>query len=97
MSSSVWESRRAEGRVRTVRCCYRNGWVIIQTDQKALVRRSAGGRTTRTSTRVRVSSASRSTASARLAIAWRRGGRRPAVRDFISACRDAAAEACTAD
>lgn len=27
---------------------------------------------------------------ARLAIAWRRGDRRPAVRDFVQACRDAA-------
>jgi DNA-binding transcriptional LysR family regulator len=27
---------------------------------------------------------------ARLAIAWRRGDRRPAIRDFIQACRDAA-------
>ena len=27
---------------------------------------------------------------ARLAIAWRRGDRRPAVRDFVRACRDAA-------
>jgi DNA-binding transcriptional LysR family regulator len=30
---------------------------------------------------------------ARLAIAWRRGDRRPAVRDFVRACRDAAARA----
>ncbi len=30
---------------------------------------------------------------ARLAIAWRRDDRRPAVRDFIRACRDAATEA----
>jgi DNA-binding transcriptional LysR family regulator len=30
-------------------------------------------------------------APARLAIAWRRGERRPAVRDFVRACRDAAA------
>jgi DNA-binding transcriptional LysR family regulator len=29
---------------------------------------------------------------ARLAIAWRRGDRRPAVRDFIRASRDAAAD-----
>ena len=27
---------------------------------------------------------------ARLAIAWRRGDRRPAVRDFVQACREAA-------
>jgi hypothetical protein len=26
---------------------------------------------------------------ARLAIAWRRGDRRPAIRDFVQACRDA--------
>ena len=31
-------------------------------------------------------------APARLAIAWRRGDRRQAVRDFVQACRDAAAE-----
>ena len=30
---------------------------------------------------------------ARLAIAWRRDDRRPAIRDFISACRDVATEA----
>lgn len=30
---------------------------------------------------------------ARLAIAWRRGDRRPAVRDFIRACREAAGAA----
>jgi len=29
---------------------------------------------------------------ARLAIAWRRDDKRPAVRDFVRACRDAAAE-----
>ena len=27
---------------------------------------------------------------ARLAVAWRRGDRRPAIRDFVQACRDAA-------
>ena len=30
---------------------------------------------------------------ARLAVAWRRGDPRPAVRDFVRACREAAADA----
>ncbi len=34
---------------------------------------------------------------ARLAIAWRRGDRRPAIRDFIQACRDAAGTRGPAD